>query len=246
MQRRRRGRLRDRYPGVVRRTRTTGPAGRVRRARPPPRNPERRVPPRSPAARKSAASSPSQRLPVRREHIGPPERHQRSAHVEQFDPGLDDADAGHVRRAVRGLAVPLLPGAPGRYPRLDHQASARPQCRTGPSQGPAPLLRVDDLLGGVAGDRREVGGERRQSRRVAVDPPHPLAARLAPRHVQGRRGGIDADDLGAAFGRRRREHPCPAADVEHLPRLALLRPARPPVSVAACPRCRQLPLSPGR
>jgi hypothetical protein len=46
------------------------------------------------------------------------------------------------------------------------------------------------------------------------------------RHVQGRLGRTDGADFDAASGRRQREHPCPAADVEDLPRPGLLRHAR--------------------
>lgn len=171
-------------------------------------------------------------LPVRREHVRRAERDQRAFHRGHFVPALYRADAGHLGADVRALTGPGLPGAAGRVTRLEDQAAAGAQGRVGAAQGGAPGAGVRDRLGDVRGHGGQVGRERRQVRRVALDPADAPGARLGAGHVEGGSGRVDAHDIDP----RVREHQCEdaraAADVQHPAGAELPRHAQIGVEVA--------------
>jgi tetratricopeptide (TPR) repeat protein len=174
-----------------------------------------------------------QDLPVRSEHNGRPETHQRPAHVGHLNPTLDLAHALDLGDGLRSGPVPRLPRAIRRIASLEYDVSTGPQRGIYPVQRPVPVRRIDDRLGDVRGHRRQIDLDRRQRRRVCVDPAHTLRPGLGPRHIERSAGRIEADHLQAALGEKQRERPRPTANVQDTGRAELICDVDIHVKVAA-------------
>jgi hypothetical protein len=146
---------------------------------------------------------------------GPAKRHQGVGDLDQVTPVLDHANAWDVRTIVCLLAIPLQPRLAFWNTRLEHQTPARRQPRTYPSQCREPILISQEDLRDVGRHRRQIDLERRQHRRVTMDPPHSISPGLLPRNIERRTSGINPDNLYPALCEHAGERPSPAADIEH-------------------------------
>ena len=89
------------------------------------------------------------------------------------------------------------------------------------TQRRGPLLLGEEHIADVASHCRQVYREGREVTDVAMDPLHPLRARLAPGYVERCRGRIQPDDLKAALGQHGRPVTRTAADIKHAARAEL-------------------------
>ena len=137
------------------------------------------------------------------------------AYPGDLGPRADLAAVRQHDQPVRIHRVPPLPATVRRVAGVEHQPAAGHERPGQVGEGTRPLRIVDEELRDVAGQHRHVERPLRQQRRGALDPGHPLAARLGAGGGQGRAGRVDTGDGVAGGGEGNGQPAGAAAEVEH-------------------------------
>ncbi len=143
-------------------------------------------------------------------------------------PGRSGASRIWVRDETR-----FPPSFARRVPGFENQAATRPQGVPDAAQSAAPLVVSQEDLGHVAGHGREVDLERRQRRRIAVQPAHAIGTGLAPGHVEAGPGRVNPDHLDAPLRAHAGERAGATTDIQDAGRLELVNHRRIHVEIAA-------------